>query len=481
MTTRLEPHPTTPKVSTTVPWALLIVLLTGQFMALLDVSIVNVALATIAHDLDASGSTLQLVVSGYMISYAMLLITSARLGATYGPRRLFRTGTAIFTLSSLACGLAPNAELLVGSRFVQGVGAALMMPQLMSVIQTRFAGPARQTALSAYTAVLSIGGVVGLVLGGLLVTGDVLGTGWRSVFLINVPIGVAIWIALPRVMPADPPRAGRKLDLTGLSIAVPAVLLIVVPLVLGHEQDWPAWTFVSLAAGIVLATVFVLVEARIEQPLLDLDVLRSPGMRSGLLCLTLAMVAYGGYLFSMSLHLQQGLGDSPLRAGLTFVPAAATFGLFGFTWRRLPRTSHAWLTPIGLLLGGAGFALVALDLNSGTHGGITLLVILAGAGVGFGIAFSPLLVHSLVHVPPAKAPDASGLLTTVMQLSQLVGVAVFGTLFLSLTGTTPALSGHAVAVSLGWMAVLMAVAVLVGAMLTRVVRSAIARAAEGSA
>jgi EmrB/QacA subfamily drug resistance transporter len=476
---RLEPHPTSVRVDQKVPWTLLIVLLTGQFMALLDVSIVNVALATIATDLHASGSTLQLVVSGYTISYAVLLITSARLGATYGPRRLFRTGTGIFTLSSLLCGLAPNAELLVGARFVQGVGAALMMPQLMSVIQTRFTGAARQTALSAYTAVLSIGGVIGLVLGGVLVTADLFGTDWRSVFLINVPIGLLIWLVLPRVMPADPPLARRKLDLPGLATVIPAVLLLVLPLVLGHEQDWPAWTFVSLAAGVVLSAVFVLVERRVTSPLLDLDVLRSPGMRTGLLCLTLAMIAYGGYLFSMSLHLQQGLGDSPLRAGLTFVPAAVTFGLFGFGWRSLPRTSHPWLTPLGLVIGGLGYVFVALDLRGGSHGGITLLALLAGAGVGFGIAFSPLLVHSLVHVPPAKAPDASGLLTTVLQLSQVVGVAVFGTLFLSLTGTSATLSGHAIAVSLAWMAALMAAAVLLGALLTQVVLRA--RSAAGSA
>jgi hypothetical protein len=327
--------------------------------------------------------------------------------------------------------------------------------------------------------VLSIGGVIGLVLGGVLVSADLFGTEWRSVFLINVPIGLLIWLVLPRVMPADPPIARRRLDLPGLATVIPAILLIVLPLVLGHEQDWAAWTFVSLAAGVVLSAVFVLVERRVASPLLDLDVLRSPGMRSGLLCLTLAMVAYGGYLFSMSLHLQQGLGDSPLRAGLTFVPAAVTFGLFGFGWRSLPRTSHPWLTPLGLVIGGLGYLFVALDLRGGSHGGIALLVLLAGAGVGFGIAFSPLLVHSLVHVPPAKAPDASGLLTTVLQLSQVVGVAVFGTLFLSLTGTSTALSGHAIAVSLVWMAGLMAAAVLLGALLTQVVLRA--RSAAGSA
>lgn len=466
---------TAPETAPGPPWPLLVVLLVGQFMALLDVSIVNVALPAVGRDLAASGAALQLIVSGYIVSYAMLLITGARLGSTYGIRRLFRIGTALFTLSSLACGLAPTANALVGARVLQGIGAALMMPQVMSVIQLRFTGAARARALSAYSAVLAAGGVVGLVLGGVLVDLDPFGSDWRSVFLVNVPVGLAVWLLVPRVMREEFRLSGRgrRLDLPGLAVAVPAVMLLVVPLVLGREEGWPAWAFASLAAGVVALTVFVLLERRIaargRDPLLDLGVLRSRGMPSGMVTLAAGMCAYGGYLFSMTLHLQDGLGDGPLRTGLTFAPAAATFGLCGYFWRRLPVASHPWLPPLGLALGGLGFLFTGAVLASGTRGGVALLLILGIAGVGFGVAFSPLVTHALVHVPLAKAADASGILTTVLQLSQVVGVAVFGTIFLSGVGDGGRLaSAQAVNATLTWMAVLMAAGALTGVLLTRV-------------
>src|SRR5580693_369815 len=170
-------------------WLMLIVLLAGQFMALLDVTIVNVAMPTIGRALHASGAALQLVVAGYTVSYAMLLITGARLGELYGRRRLFLAGVTVFTLSSLACGLAPGIEVLIAARFLQGAGAAAMVPQIISVIQASFSGPARARALSAYSAVLASGFVAGQVLGGVIVSADLFGAQWRPVFLVNVPVG----------------------------------------------------------------------------------------------------------------------------------------------------------------------------------------------------------------------------------------------------------------------------------------------------
>src|ERR1700759_3758303 len=215
-------------------WAMLALLLAGQFMALLDATIVNVAMPTIGRSLHASGAELQLVIAGYTVSYAMLLITGARLGDLIGRRRMFMLGIAGFTLASLACGLAPDVGVLIAARFVQGAGAAAMMPQIMTVIQLRFSGPARARALSAYTAVLSSGFVAGQVLGGVLVTANLFGQSWRPVFLVNVPIGLAVLLLLPRVMPADAPGRTRRLDLPGLFVAVPAVCRGVRLLMLGH-------------------------------------------------------------------------------------------------------------------------------------------------------------------------------------------------------------------------------------------------------
>ena len=174
-------------------WLMLTVLLAGQFMALLDVTIVNVAMPTIGRTLHATGAELQLVVAGYTVSYAMALITGARMGDLYGQRRMFLIGVLLFTVASLACGIAPGIEILIAARFVQGAGAAAMIPQIMSVIQMRFSGAARARALSAYTAVLSSGFVAGQVVGGVLVTANLFGQSWRPVFLVNVPIGWPYW------------------------------------------------------------------------------------------------------------------------------------------------------------------------------------------------------------------------------------------------------------------------------------------------
>ncbi len=455
---------------------MLVVLLLGQFMALLDVTIVNVAMPTISRSLHATGTELQLVVAGYTVSYAMLLITGARLGDIYGRRRVFLTGVATFTVASLTCGLAPDIGVLITARFVQGAGAAAMMPQIMSVIQLRFSGASRAKALSAYTAVLSSGFVAGQVIGGALVTANLFGASWRPVFLVNVPIGAAVLALVPRLVPADDVpagagRAARRLDILGLAIAVMAVFLIVLPLMLGHSEGWPGWVFACVGGGLMLAVVFLYVERRVPDPLLNLAVLRSPGLGAGLATTAVLMGAYGGFLFSFALHLQGGLGDSALRAGLTFAPCAAAFGLCGYFWRRLPARSHHLLTPFGCLVAAGGYAVLAFVLRDGSSGGITLQVVLIVTGAMLALGFSPLVTHSLVQVPPERAADASGLVTTTIQLSQAVGVATFGSLFLTLDsrGLTPAVSGHAVAVTLLWAGVVMLVAVISGVRLARTV------------
>lgn len=453
-------------------WHMLIVLLIGQFMALLDATIVNVAMPSIRTDLSTSGSALQLIVAGYTVSYAMLLITGARLGDLYGRRRMFLLGLFVFTASSLLCGLAPDATTLVIARFVQGAGAALMMPQIMSLIQIRFAGPARATALSAYSAVIAVGAIAGMIVGGVLVSADLFGASWRPIFLVNVPIGLVVAALVPRVVPRDELRGSRRLDVAGLVVAVPAVFLLVLPLVLGHEQDWPAWTFVSLAAGLLLAVAFVPIERRVARrggdPLLNLEVLRVSGVRSGLIALACGTITYGAFLFTMALHLQAGLGDSALRASLIFAPAGVAFGLFGFYWRKLPDRMHHALAPVGFLCGGLAYLAIALVLSDANHGGPLLLVGLAVFGAGLGVAFSPTLTNALLNVPLPKAADASGLLTTTIQLGQVVGVAAFGGLFLSLAGPGGAgSSADALTTTLVWLAALLGVGMVAAMALAR--------------
>jgi MFS family permease len=474
--TRIAPAPgatTTPRAS----WLMLAVLLLGQFMCIIDVLVTNVAMPSIATSLHASGASLQLVVGGYTIAYAMLLITGARLGDRYGRRRTYLAGVLIFTTASLACALAPDSQALIGFRLVQGAGAAVLVPQVFSIIQLNFTGPARARALSAYAAVLSAGAVTGLVLGGVVVTADLFGTGWRPVFAINVPIGIVLAAAVPRLVPPDVPVGPtKKLDLAGLGAAACAVLLIVLPLVLGREEGWPAWGFGCIAAGVVLAAGFVLIERRVAarggDPLLNLAVLRAPALPSGLVTLAATQIGYGGLLFAYTLHLQAGLGESALRAGLSYLPFAAVFGLAGYNGRRLPAAARRVLLPAGLTVGILAYLALAAGLHSaGSHGGITALTWtgLAAVGLGLGLSVSPLLTQSLTHVPAARAADASGLLTTTVQLGQLLGVAAIGSVYLSHAGRSgdAATSAAAMSGTALWLAALSAAGLLAAAVMVR--------------
>ncbi|OLB73694.1 MAG: MFS transporter [Actinobacteria bacterium 13_2_20CM_2_71_6] len=445
--------------------ALLATILFGQFMAILDVSIVNVAVPTIRSDLHAGGAALQLVVAGYTIAYAVLLITGARLGDRLGHRRVFLFGLVTFTVASLACGLAGSTGALIGFRLVQGAGAALMVPQVLSLIQRHFIGGARARAFGLYAAVIAGAAVVGQVAGGALVSANLGGTGWRPVFLVNVPIGVLLVIAAHRLLPADRGEPGRGFDLAGVFTLAAAVLLFVVPLVLGHEEHWPVWGWVSLGASAVLFGVFALVERRAASPLVPGRLLTAPGMLPALGAIFGLMAAYAGFLLTQTLHLQGGLGFSPWRAGLTFLPGAASFAFASLNWRRIPARWHGRMVPLAILVGGTGLGLLGLAVREGGPLGPLFWVAMPCFGLGFGAAFSPLLTLALRHVPPADAADASGMIATMTQLAQVVGVATFGTLYLSLVPGTP--SGRALALTCAGLVAVNILAAVCAALLPR--------------
>jgi hypothetical protein len=416
--------------------ALLAVILIGQFMAVLDSSIVNVAIPAMRSSLHASGSALQLIVSGYVIAYAVLLVTGARLGDRLGQRTLFLAGLALFTLASLACGLAWNSGSLIAFRFAQGVAAAAMVPQVMTLIQRTFTDRARARALSAYAAVIAGGMAVGQVLGGLIVSADLDGTSWRGVFLVNVPIGVALLACAPRLLPAADVRVDRKLDLAGLGVLTPSVLLLVVPLVLGHEQNWPLWTWISLAAAGAGVVGFALVERAVQrrggEPLFADRVLRAPGLVVSALSLAVVMATFSGWLFAMAIHLQGTLHYSALHAGLLFVPTSVTFAAASLNWQRIPQRFHATMIPLGLAVGSLSMIGLGLLLRDGRDPGWPELLLYAINGAGYGFAFSPIMNKALGRVPQALAADASGIMVTSVQLGIVIGIATFGTLFLSL-------------------------------------------------
>ncbi|MEU9893217.1 MFS transporter [Streptomyces phaeochromogenes] len=420
------------------PGRLLAIVLAAQFMALLDVFIVNVAVPTIGAELHASGAELQLVVAGYAITYSVLLITGARLGDLLGHRRVYLAGLALFTAASLACGLAQGTGELIAFRLVQGAGSAVMIPQVLSLIQRNFTGEARGRALGFYAAVLATGAAAGQVVGGILVSADLFGTGWRPVFLVNVPVGLVLLALGARVLPRDDARAperAHRLDLPGLVLLGAAVSLLTVPLVLGQEKDWPLWAWLSLAAAAVDFALFCAYESRLARrggtPLIAPRVLRHPGMGLAVFRIMAVMAVNGGFLFALTLHVQGGLGFSALRAGLTFAPTAVVFGLVGLTWRGWPASWQRALIPAGFALAAVSVAGVGLALRDGQGAGFWLYVAFAGVGTGLALGFGPTLTRALATVRPEDAADASGLLATVTQLGQLIGVAMFGTLFLN--------------------------------------------------
>ncbi|GAA1971298.1 MFS transporter [Kitasatospora viridis] len=441
------------------PGLVLALILTGQFMAILDVAVVNVAAPTISTDLHASGAGLQMVIAGYTIAYAVLLITGARLGARYGHRQLFQLGLAGFTIASLACGLAPTTATLIGFRFLQGIGSALMVPQVMSLIQKTFTGAPRARALGVYTAVIAGGSVVGQVLGGVLVSADLFGSAWRPVFLINVPIGLVLLALGHRTLPHLPKDRERRLDLVGLLVLAVAIGLLVVPLVLGHELHWPLWGWLMLAGSVLAFGLFAQVERRIArrggQPLIHGRVLGSPGLAAGAGALFLIMFNFSGFLFAFAMHLQAGLGDSPLRAGLTFAPVAVGFGVSGLHWHRLPKRLHLPLPMIGLLVGGVGYLALGVLVSGGRQLDLGVELLLLVNGVAAGFAYSPLFARALSRVAPADAPDASGVMVTMVQLGQVVGVSLLGTIFLGAVNfpARASASGHAMEVTTVFMIV----------------------------
>jgi MFS family permease len=451
--------------SVPAPWATLAVVLAGQFMAVLDASVVNVAAPSIHAELHTSGAGLQLVIAGYVITYAVLLVTGARLGDIIGHRRMFLSGLALFTLASLGCGLAVSSGMLIALRFIQGAGAAAMIPQVLSLIQRSYTGTARARPMRLYAAVLAGGAVAGQVVGGVLVSANLLGSTWRPVFLLNVPIGVILFLAGLRSLPKGLGEPGRSLDLAGVAILTPAVLALVLPLVLGQSEHWPLWGWACLAGSGVLFAVFAVVERRAAgrggSPLIPGRLLRLPGVATGIVALFCVMAVFGGFFFALALHLQGGLGDSALRAGLTFAPAGLAFAFVSLNWQRVPARWHLALIVSGFAANAAGLLLLAEVFRGGDSGGWLLLVAVALAGAGMAAAFGPLMTGVVMRVPVTDAADATGVIVTVNQLALVIGVATFGTLYLNLAGHLPPhlvpgsfrlLSAHAETVTLAVLA-----------------------------
>jgi MFS family permease len=414
------------------------VILAGQFMANIDTAIINVATPSIGTTLHASGAEQQLTVSVYVLATAMLLITAARLGALYGYRRIFLTGLVTFTLASLACGLAPDVLTLIVARVVQGAGAALMVAQVISGIQRTLTGEARTRAIGLYTMTLSLSAVIGQILGGVLITANLFGLAWRPLFLINIPIGIVLLALAVKVMPHDEERSGPRppLDLIGVALLGVTMLLLIFPLTVGREMQWPPWTIASLVASVACGAFFVFWQHRLGSagrgPLLNLALFHEPSLVPALLAQFFARMTYFALLFVLALYVQTGLGQSALTSGLTLLSWVAAYGIAGPIYPRLPQRIALACGPLGAIIMALAFCgtAVATALHTGT--GPWLIVFLGCGGFGFGVMQTALTSQLTATVAKERAPDLSGVLATMSPISVVLGIATFGSAYLAL-------------------------------------------------
>ncbi|MBB1153034.1 MULTISPECIES: MFS transporter [Amycolatopsis] len=437
------------------PWRTLAILFTGVFMAVLDTFIVFVAAPAIRTDLGASPAELQLLLAGYQLAYAVALVTFARLGDRYGRKPVFLAGLLVFTASSAACAAAPGAGWLVAARFVQGLGAAAMFPQVLAMVHVVVPGPHRPRAFAALGAVIGLSGVTGQLLGGVLVTANLFGSPWRPIFWVNVPLGLLTLALAARFLPRTRSNGTARLDLRGAAVLTVALSLLVVPLVAGREAGWPLWSWCSLAGGGLAMAVFAAVERRVPAPLVRPGLVRQREFSLGMCLVLLTYAGINSFFLVLSLALQDGLGLSPLAAALTYVPFAAAFLAMSLLGGRV---RHAPLT--GAATAGLGYT-VLITLSTTPWSFVPALALI---GAGQGLLVPPLLNHVLSAVPRADAGMASGVLATGQQIGGALGVAVIGAVYYSALPGSPL---HALALACGGILALTVGAIVILRLLPR--------------
>jgi EmrB/QacA subfamily drug resistance transporter len=423
-------------------WRALPVILTAMFMAMFDYFVVNVAASSLQHDLGAGEAALELIVGGYGFAYASGLITGGRLGDLFGHRRLFIIGMGLFAVASLLCGLAPSAGLLVLFRILQGATASLMVPQVLALINTMFPPLERPKAMAGFGATIGLGSVAGQVLGGVLLDANLFGWGWRAIFFINVPIGLAAVLLAARWVPAQAPTHRPRLDPVGALGIAASLALLLVPVTLGRPDGWPVWTWISMAASVPVMIGTLRYENRLErrggQPVLDTAMVRERVFAAGMVVGGGYLAFFAGFMLCLTLLLQDGLGLTPLRAGLAFAPLGVAFALSSFYARRVAARIGHRVVALGAVLSivGIGLVLAALAVRGAdvsvlwlTPGGVII-----GIGNGFAI---PSVVGAVLSsgIPPKKAGMAAGAITTAQQFGNAIGATVLGTVFFTVLGS----------------------------------------------
>jgi EmrB/QacA subfamily drug resistance transporter len=421
-------------------WLAVIVLLVASFMDLLDTTIVNVALPAIKEELKATDAQLVWIVSGYVLSFAVLLILGGRLGDRYGRKTVFNIGVFGFTLASIGCAFAQTADGLVISRLVQGAFGAIMIPQVLSIIQVLFKPKERAAVFGLTGAVSGLAAVAGPLLGGLLVSGNAFDLGWRSIFIINVPVGILLLVASFFFIPNSKSEKPVKLDILGVTLITVALTLIIFPLVQGRELGWPVWIWVMLASSPVLFGIFLAVQRRQEttggMALIPPSLFKNRGFSAGVITAFLALSSIGAFFLILALYLQTGLGFSAIDAGVATLPfSIGAFLGSGVAVPLAPRIGK-FLIVIGGVFQFVGYFLVSrVILDEGdTLAGSDLLIPMAIAGVGLTLILVPLNDLALAQTDVENAGAASGVLNTFQQVGGAIGVAIISVVFFDVVG-----------------------------------------------
>lgn len=439
-------------------------------MGILDVFIVFVATPSISADLGASDTQIEWTVAGYGLAFALALITGGRVGDMFGHRRAFQAGLGLFTLASGLCAASPTPVALIAARVLQGGGAALMLPQVLSIIQLTFGAGERARALAVMGAVQGAAAVGGQLIGGALIEFDAFGLGWRWVFLVNLPIGLATIAAAQRLIPDSGGGPDRRFDPLGIVLGLLAVAGVCVPLVEGREAGWAPWTFASVATAGLVVWAFIRWERRVIDvggyPLVVLDLFQLRTFRIGVLVSLLLYMGLPSLFLSLAIYFQQGLELSPLASGVAFLPLAVGFTAASLTCSALSVENREATLPIAALVVAIAVTLMAALLASGAGASaLTLAPIGFAIGAGQGFTIPGLNGTVLAETPAASAGSASGLLATAQQIGGALGVAVGGTLLFGILGDAP--DAEAYADALAGVASFVAAIMLVGAVLCR--------------
>lgn len=420
-------------------WPALAALLTGNFVTILDLFIVNVAIPDIRAGLHASFAEIQLVMVGYSAAYAVFLLNGARLGDLFGRKRMFLAGMALFTVASALCGLATSPWMLIAMRVGQGLGAAILMPQVMASLRVLFDGDARRRAFGTMGAVQGVAASVSQIIGGWLIAHPLAGAaGWRAVFLVNVPIGIAALLAARAFVTESRAPVAARLDVHGALVGALALAMLLVPIMQGREFGWPWWSWAVPLASLLVFRHFVRVEQALTAsgrvPIIEMALFRNRSFVLGVLAIFLFYTAISSYFLALTILLQFGRGLTALVAGLVFTPAAIAFFAGSLTAPRLAERIGQRALLLGMALFSVGVVLLAAMAQTGA-GNAWLIVPLMVSGFGQGMVIPLSLNTILSTVETAQAGMGAGTVTTMQAVGNAVGVTVVGVLLFSLLGT----------------------------------------------